>query len=144
MKHFRLFIFLVVIAAVLAASDVAYLLSNIGGKGFFAPANAAASVRVDEYGTCRMVTNNNGANLFIPAQSAGEWNSLVANGAPNVVLSACAPITCALPWGGTLADGASITAYKRVPAFTTEQTYCGSTIPGGPYTSTCNSAADIG
>ncbi|MCX6715718.1 MAG: hypothetical protein NT077_01720, partial [Candidatus Taylorbacteria bacterium] len=55
---------------------------------------------------CRNVANNNTLNLFVPTKTLAEWQSLVNNGAPNVVLSGCSSVVpggwsvCSVTCGG--------------------------------------------
>ena len=72
--------------------------------------NAGDTVMIDEHGICRMVTNNNSQDIFVPTRTGpnapNEWPQFIAN-APNITLSPCA---CILD-GVTVSEGDSITAY---------------------------------
>ncbi|MBX4209465.1 hypothetical protein KW799_02135 [Candidatus Parcubacteria bacterium] len=65
--------------------------------GTFGFSNAASIYRVvkptvstvNEWSLCRNVDNGNTNDIFVPTNSAGEWQSLINNGAPNVSLAAC-------------------------------------------------------
>lgn len=60
---------------------------------------------------CKQVTNNSptGMQVYVPGSTAAEWQSFVANPPGGVTLASCG---CALPWGGTLSEGQSVTAYQ--------------------------------
>ena len=77
-------------------------------------ANGATST-IYELSVCKKVTNNHasGLSLMVPTGSASEWytggNSFIEHTPPGVSLGVC---TCSLPWGGTINDGSSATAYQ--------------------------------
>lgn len=70
-------------------------------------------------GVCKKVTNNSptGKQLYVPGSTPAEWQSFVSaaqNGQiSGVTLGSCG---CTLPWGGTLNDGQSVTAYQAASA----------------------------
>lgn len=74
--------------------------------------NHGATATITEHGVCRQVTNSHASGLaiFVPTKTSTEWASFYTNTPAGVTAPAC-NIPCNLPWGGTLADGASVTAY---------------------------------
>jgi hypothetical protein len=70
---------------------------------------------INELGVCKKVTNSHasGLSLMVPTGSASEWytggNSFIQHPPPGVTLAVC---TCSLPWGGSINDGSSTTAYQ--------------------------------
>lgn len=83
--------------------------ASYAANGYNVP--VGATVTIDEHGQCRRVTNPAGqpASRFVSTRTAPEWQSFRDN--PNgLVMAACAG--CPRPWGGTVAHGASITAYQ--------------------------------
>ena len=74
--------------------------------------NSGTSQVIDEHGVCRQVTNNHasGRPIFVPTNTSTEWTAFRDNVPAGVTAAAC-NIPCNLPWGGTLADGGSATAY---------------------------------
>lgn len=93
----------------LAAFPLAFLLS--AASSYQVP--NGGNTTINEHGVCRVVSNNHpsGQQIFVPTNTGTEWTAFL-NGLPtNVTADSCAPIPCNLPWGGTLADGASVTAY---------------------------------
>ncbi|MFA5592419.1 MAG: hypothetical protein WC989_03805 [Micavibrio sp.] len=71
-----------------------------------------ATVKIDEHGECRQVTNPAGqpGGRFVSTRTAPEWQSFRDN--PNGLVMAACVVNCTAPWGGTVAHGASITAYQ--------------------------------
>ena len=66
--------------------------------------------KIEEFGVCKRVTNNHAAhNLWVPTSTNTEWSSFYSKpGSASV--SDC--LSCSLPWGGSIAHGASVTAYS--------------------------------
>lgn len=73
--------------------------------------NPGSTVTINEHGICQRVTNNNASlRLWVPTKSSAEWNSF-QNKKPSIAaLANCR--SCKLPWGGSIAHGASATAYS--------------------------------
>lgn len=73
--------------------------------------NRGATQSVSVHSECRRITNSSPTNLdvFVPTQTAAEWQSFRDNPPAGVTLGTC---TCSLPWGGTIAEGQSVTAYQ--------------------------------
>lgn len=70
---------------------------------------AGSSPQVTEHSTCKKVTNSTGNDVFIPTRTVAEWNSFINNPPSGVTVASC---TCNLPWGGTIGEGQSVTAYS--------------------------------
>jgi len=72
--------------------------------------NFGANSNITAFTTCKKVTNNSatGLSVYVPTQSSAEWSSFYTNPPAGVAAGTCG---CALPWGGTLTEGASVTAY---------------------------------
>lgn len=51
--------------------------------------NSGATVMVNEHSVCQNVRNNNGLAIFVPTNTAAEWQAFRSS-APNVQLTACA------------------------------------------------------
>lgn len=106
--------------------------------------NNTQNSTVNEWGTCKRVTNNTGKSLFIPTKTAAEWNAFVSNKPSSVTLGTC---TCSLPWGGTLNDGSSVAAYQSNSVScggtcASQTRTCSGNILSGSYAySTCSVAA---
>ena len=64
---------------------------------------------INAHGVCRRVTNWSGANQYVPVNAAAEWSSFYNTSHAGVTIAGC---TCNLPWGGTIADGGTVTAYS--------------------------------
>lgn len=82
--------------------------------------NNGATVLITEHSVCRAVTNNHasGNAIFVPTKTSGEWSAFYNNLPAGVTAPACA--TCTLPWGGSIAHNATVTAYQSAtPACTT-------------------------
>ena len=64
---------------------------------------------------CKTVTNVNATGLseYIPTATVSEWQDFYTKPPAGVTVIGCA---CNLPWGGTLASGASVTAYLAANA----------------------------
>lgn len=54
-------------------------------------AQSSILVMIEEFSTCRNVTNNNAKDMFVPTNSSAEWNSFINNTPSNVTLSSCCP-----------------------------------------------------
>lgn len=78
--------------------------------GFTASYGVSAQITGPD-SVCKKITNSSAVSLseYIPTASVAEWQSFVSNPPSGVTLAIC---TCALPWGGTLNDGQSVTAYQ--------------------------------
>lgn len=74
---------------------------------FYTLTNGQAGA-INEWGQCRLVTNNSGQSLFIPTKTSAEWASFYNNPPPSVTAVTCAG--CTLD-GQNIAHGGSITAY---------------------------------
>lgn len=94
--------FLLASAALLEASDNSTV-------------NYGANQSVTAHSTCRTVTNNSGTGLsvYVPTQTSAEWASFYGSPPSGVAIGSCG---CSLPWGGTLAEGQSVTAYAAASA----------------------------
>lgn len=61
--------------------------------------NSGATVTINEQSVCKKVKNNNAESIFVPTNTAGEWQAFRSN-AQNVVLSDCCSVNmgnvCAL------------------------------------------------
>lgn len=91
-------------------------------------------------GVCKKVTNTNATSpLFVPNLTTAEWLSFYSNPGTATV----AICTCSLPWGGTLNDGSSVTAYSSAtPAgactsFSETRTCMGATLSGSYTNQSC-------
>lgn len=55
---------------------------------------AGQTYRIDEWGTCRNVKNNNGNDVNVPTKTSGEWNSggnsFLGASPPGMAMSSCA------------------------------------------------------
>jgi formylglycine-generating enzyme required for sulfatase activity len=51
--------------------------------------NASASVDIDEYGTCRTVTNSNAKKMMVATNSSTAWNNFLTHVPPNVSAVSC-------------------------------------------------------
>lgn len=71
-------IVLVVLVAGVSYAATSYRVGKLG-----------VSLAVTEHGTCKVVKNNNGSDIFIPTKTSNEW-SLFRTNAKNVTLSNCA------------------------------------------------------
>lgn len=106
MKRLLLALLLVAASAQAFAAD-SYLVNN----GMY--------LTITEHGVCRVVTNNHASGLaiFVPTKTSTAWASFYNGLPPGVTATAC---TCPLPWGGTIANGGTVTAYQSAtPACTT-------------------------
>ncbi|MFA5161950.1 MAG: hypothetical protein WC421_06860 [Elusimicrobiales bacterium] len=74
------------------------------------------NLRIDAFGTCKVVTNNTGHALYVPVYSAGEWtgtNGFIAKHGSNITLSECGCLAQTVTWSncsgsvGALAHGGS-------------------------------------
>ncbi|MFA5161280.1 MAG: hypothetical protein WC421_03455 [Elusimicrobiales bacterium] len=74
------------------------------------------NLRIDAFGTCKVVTNNTGQALYVPVYSAGEWtgtNGFIAKHGANITLSECGCLAQSVTWSncsgsvGALAHGGS-------------------------------------
>ena len=74
--------------------------------------NYGTTQTITALSVCRQVTNSSGTGLsvYVPTQTAAEWSSFYTNPPAGVGAVAC-NVACNLPWGGTIADGQSVTAY---------------------------------
>lgn len=85
-------------------------------------------------GVCRRVTNNNatGASEYIPASTGPEWQSFYLNPPASVTVATC---LCTLPWGGTIAEGQSTTAYlaSSASSCSAETRTCSNGVLSGSY-----------
>lgn len=95
------------------------------------------------FSACKAVTNNSGQSLYIPTTSSGEWSSFYGTTHTGVSIAAC---SCALPWGGNLTDGSSVTAYSSATpsgascASVSQTRTCTGTSLSGSYTNgSCSS-----
>lgn len=52
---------------------------------------SGASLAVTEHGTCKVIKNNNGSDIFVPTKTSNEWGLFRTN-AKNVALSNCGPV----------------------------------------------------
>jgi len=73
-----------ILLAVLGASAIARAASS-----YVAPC-CGGQVTVNEWGVCKVVTNNAANNLFIPTNTAAEWTNFRTNAPIVSVLGACA------------------------------------------------------
>lgn len=73
------------------------------------------NLAVTAHTACRNVTNNSatGASVYVPTQTAAEWQSFYTSPPAGVIAGSC---SCALPWGGSLNEGQSVTAYQSASA----------------------------
>lgn len=74
-----------------------------------------ANLTITEHSVCRVITNNHasGSSIMVPTKTAAEWSSganAFINAPPAGVTVGNCP--CNLPWGGSIAHGANITAYS--------------------------------
>jgi hypothetical protein len=79
--------------------------------------NNGASQNISEHSVCKFITNNSGKDVFIPVQTSAEWTAFWNNAPAGLALTIAScgggggDGSCTLPWGGTLAHGASVSAY---------------------------------
>jgi hypothetical protein len=96
--------------------------------------NNGANATITAHAECRTVTNNSatGASAYVPTQTSVEWQSFIAHPPAGVTVSSCG---CALPWGGTLPEGASVTAYQAAsgPTCVSETRTCTNGVLSGDY-----------
>ena len=99
--------------------------------------NIGANQSITAFSTCKKVTNNSstGLSVYVPTTLASEWSSFYTSPPSGVTAGSCG---CALPWGGTISDGQSVTAYQAssVPLGSTcvsETRACSGTVLSGSY-----------
>ena len=84
---------------------------------------------------CRKITNvsSTGLSEYVPTASVAEWQSFITKPPLGVTLATC---TCNIPWGGTLAEGSSVTAYlvPSASACTSQSRLCSNGVLSGSYT----------
>ena len=51
--------------------------------------NNGTAQTINEWGTCRRVTNSAGADIFVPTNTLAEWNSFISNHPPAVSVGSC-------------------------------------------------------
>jgi hypothetical protein len=81
------------------------------GTANAASINHGATNEVNAHSVCRNVSNNSGGNLFIPTNSAAEWQSFYNNPPAGVSLGGCVSHCTGTPWG-TVNHGSSVTAWN--------------------------------
>lgn len=122
-------IFILMLALAFSSAAIIY-----ASDGFSAVRNTPVSV-TGPNSVCKVITNTaaNGVSEYIPTASVAEWQSFLAHPPAGVSLGIC---TCALPWGGTINDGSSVTAYLNSSGSTcpSETRTCTDTNLSGTYT----------
>ncbi len=77
-----------------------------------------ATATIDELGTCKKVTNNSGAEIFVPTATANEWytggNSFIEHPPAGVMLSDCSAPSNRFTLSGAAGPA---TAYPGEPAY---------------------------
>lgn len=91
-------------AGVILLAGAAYIYAS---DGYTASYNTPVSITGPD-SICKRVTNANANSAYIPTASTAEWQSFYNHPPSGVSLNAC---TCSLPWGGTISQGQSVTAY---------------------------------
>jgi hypothetical protein len=75
---------------------------------------ASSSVDIDECGTCRKVTNNTSAPIFVPTRTNVEWTAFYTNASTNtsgsVIIGGCGP--CSYPLDTVAAPAAAYSLRK--------------------------------
>lgn len=96
--------------------------------------NHGANLNITAHTECRKVTNASATNasVYVPTRTAAEWQSFRDKPPVGVTATSCG---CTLPWGGTLAEGASVTAYQKSSANTcrSEVRKCTNGVLSGSY-----------
>lgn len=97
---------------------------------------SGATTTINAFGTCKQVAKNGPAPMYVPTVSSAEWSDFLSKTAA-ATLAVC---TCSLPWGGTLNDGSSVTAYSTSApsgaacSTVSETRTCSATTLSGSYT----------
>jgi hypothetical protein len=77
---------------------------------------SGATQDVTAFSVCRRITNSTGKNLCALTGTEDLWNKFRArvesNAVANVSMVACPPANCTAPWGATVNNGSSVTAYS--------------------------------
>ena len=98
--------------------------------------------------------NNTGRSTFVPAKSLTEWSEFKLHYPSHITISATTAAGCALPWGGVINHGQSVTAYQSPgencgPTCVSETRTCSNGVLSGSYQyraciSTCTCALPWG
>lgn len=96
--------------------------------------NNGATQAITAHATCRKVTNNHpsGLSVYVPTVTVAEWQSFRDHPPAGVTITSCG---CTTPWGTTVAEGASVTAYQdpTSPTCIAETRTCTNGVLSGSY-----------
>lgn len=82
-----------VCTGILLISIVFYFYSKEGLKSSLAASyyniGVGSTVSINQFGTCRRVTNNCSLNIFVPTNTSAEWNTFISKKPTCVTLANC-------------------------------------------------------
>lgn len=99
------------ISAALVSSVVLSLFAIVIDASDNYTVNHGANLAITAHTACRNVVNSSatGTSVYVPTETDAEWQSFYTNPPAGVTAGAC---SCTLPWGDTLSEGQSATAYQ--------------------------------